>query len=56
MIIDKDRVAENAQLLRPPINNYCAYQGDATVMILGMSAKLRNREKIFTDGSLRRTK
>ncbi|KAL6711964.1 3-hydroxyanthranilic acid dioxygenase [Coniothyrium glycines] len=28
-------VAENSHMLKPPINNYCVYNGDVTVMIVG---------------------
>ena len=29
------RVAENSHMLKPPINNYCVYNDDVTVMIVG---------------------
>jgi hypothetical protein len=29
------RLQENEHLLRPPINNFCLFQGDATVMVVG---------------------
>lgn len=29
------RLAENSHLLKPPINNYCVYNDDVTVMIVG---------------------
>lgn len=28
-----DRLKENSHLLKPPINNYCVYNGDFTVMV-----------------------
>ena len=29
------RLQENSHLLKPPIGNFCLFQGDATVMVVG---------------------